>query len=325
MLVHGAADSADSEMLSPLSVPLPAAPSRSLARPLLPLPGPSVPTSTRLYYRLLKAVSSLGKPAWILRVNGAIYFVHALCALAVLVAGWNETCASSNQSVVALWLARAFIGLRICFWQTHSSSARPTCIDIFFKGWTDCIFLFTGSLSSFSEAQKRDCQANAPITFSAVEAWTVLIFVTYGGRVLLYLVDRVCQQNAARVPHLLAIGSRSLLSLSLGGLSCAGPLDANQPATQLDLMLIPTVAFAPGMYPEDDALCGVCLGEYESGEELRVLHCGHHFHRYTHAHTHAQRTKTRTRTDTQAAALCGVHVDSNSHSSLCSWCARCFS
>jgi len=251
--------------------------------------------------------------------------VHALCALAVLVAGWNETCASSNQSVVALWLARAFIGLRICFWQTHSSSARPTCIDIFFKGWTDCIFLFTGSLSSFSEAQKRDCQANAPITFSAVEAWTVLIFVTYGGRVLLYLVDRVCQQNAARVPHLLAIGSRSLLSLSLGGLSCAGPLDANQPATQLDLMLIPTVAFAPGMYPEDDALCGVCLGEYESGEELRVLHCGHHFHRYTHAHTHAQRTKTRTRTDTQAAALCGVHVDSNSHSSLCSWCARCFS
>ena len=258
--------------------------SSALGRPLLPMPAPSVALSQRLYYHLLKSLSLLGKPVWILRLNAVVYLVHCVIALAVLFVAYGENCISNQTSMVSLWCARALIGLRICYWQTHSSTFRPTCLDIFFKNWADCIFLFTGSLSSFSEAQKHDCQVNAPITTRWVEIWVITIFVSYGSKIVLYGCDRLTQHYGSRTPHLFAIASRSFLSVAQGGFSCAGALDAHQPATQLDLMLIPVVTFREGMYPPDDAVCGVCLGEYSSGEEIRVLNCTHHFHKGVSAH-----------------------------------------
>lgn len=273
-----------------LASPLPASGSSSsnvggvhrasaLGRPLLPLPAPTVAWSQKFYYHLLKSLSMLGKPLWILRINFVVYLVHAVIAVAVLFLAYGENCISNQTSMVSLWCARAMIGLRICYWQTHSSTFRPTCLDIFFKNWSDCIFLFTGSLSSFSEAQRRDCEINAPITTRWVNIWVIMIFVSYGSKVLLYGCDRLTQHYGSRTPHLFAIASRSFLSVAQGGFSCAGALDAHQPATQLDLMLIPVVSFREGMYPPDDAVCGVCLGEYTAGEELRVLNCTHHFHK----------------------------------------------
>jgi len=153
------------------------------------------------------------------------------------------------------------------------------CLDIFFKNWTDCIFLFTGTLSPLTDDDRAQCQITAPITYWWVQLWTISIYITYGLRVLVFLADRASTRFSDKVPHLFSIGARSLLSISQGGFSCAGPLDANQPATQLDLMLIPVVSFQDGMYPPDDAVCGVCLGDYAAGEQLRVLNCSHHFHR----------------------------------------------
>jgi len=274
---HGgsASDAADVDSLSPA---VGGAPNRAgLARPLLPLP--SVPASRKLYYQLLKSLSQLGKPYWILVLNACMFAVHVGCAAVVLFVGWNEVCPNSNQSMVSLWLARALVGLRICYWQTHSNSARPLCLDIFFKNWADCIFLFTGTLSSFTAEQREECLANAPITFRWVEIWTLTIYVAYGCRILLWGMDKLATHYHDKVPHLFSIGARSLLSVSQGGFSCAGALDANQPATQLDLLLIPVIEFSDGMYAPDDAVCGVCLGEYAAGEELRVLNCSHHFHR----------------------------------------------
>jgi hypothetical protein len=274
-------DAVDVESLSPAVGGAGGAPHHraGLARPLLPIL--SVPAHQKAYYTLLKGVSQLGKPAWILRLNVLVLSVHALCAAVVLVTGWDEVCPNSNQSMVSLWLARALIGIRICYWQTHSSrgASRPLCLDIFFKNWADCIYLFTGTLSSFTDDQRNACMINAPITYRWVEIWTLSIYVTYGVRIVLWALDRLSTRYSDKVPHLVSIGARSLLSVSQGGFSCAGPLDANQPATQLDLMLIPTVSFAEGMYPPDDAVCGVCLGEYAAGEELRVLNCSHHFHK----------------------------------------------
>jgi Ring finger domain len=37
--------------------------------------------------------------------------------------------------------------------------------------------------------------------------------------------------------------------------------------------------FAPSMYHKEDAVCTICLSEYEPDEDLRLLKCGHHMHK----------------------------------------------
>jgi hypothetical protein len=49
-------------------------------------------------------------------------------------------------------------------------------------------------------------------------------------------------------------------------------------ATAAQIDAIPLSRFQVGMYPPEDAMCSVCLGEYELGQELRTLPCAHHFH-----------------------------------------------
>ncbi|CAI5734323.1 unnamed protein product [Hyaloperonospora brassicae] len=42
---------------------------------------------------------------------------------------------------------------------------------------------------------------------------------------------------------------------------------------------IETKTFAPNMFPLEDACCCICLNNYEASQLLRVLPCGHHFHK----------------------------------------------
>lgn len=101
--------------------------------------------------------------------------------------------------------------------------------------------------------------------------------MTYGTRLLLYVLIRVLSQQP-QLPSILTVCCKSFLMCLNGGWSCAGPLDRNQPATELDLLFIPTRKFVNGMYPAEDALCAICCMEYTEGETLRILPCSHHFH-----------------------------------------------
>lgn len=108
----------------------------------------AIPLGTKLHYLGLKALSAVGKPAMILRLNGAVYAFHALVSFIILCTSWNQSCPSQNIAVVSLFCARALIGFRICWWQCRSSGAIPMCADIFFKNWSDAIYLFSGTMVS---------------------------------------------------------------------------------------------------------------------------------------------------------------------------------
>jgi hypothetical protein len=49
-------------------------------------------------------------------------------------------------------------------------------------------------------------------------------------------------------------------------------------ATAAQIDAIPLSVFQVGMFPPEDAMCSVCLGEYEINQQLRTLPCAHHFH-----------------------------------------------
>lgn len=51
-------------------------------------------------------------------------------------------------------------------------------------------------------------------------------------------------------------------------------------ATPQEIATLPSVSFSPQLFSEPGASCSVCLSEYELGECLRRLPCGHHFHRH---------------------------------------------
>eukprot|EP00741_Cyanophora_paradoxa_P003635 tig00000093_g3532.t1 len=50
-------------------------------------------------------------------------------------------------------------------------------------------------------------------------------------------------------------------------------------ATSEQVEAVPKAVFAPGLMPEEDASCVMCMEAYEPGAELRQLPCRHFFHR----------------------------------------------
>ncbi|OQR85950.1 transmembrane protein [Thraustotheca clavata] len=51
-------------------------------------------------------------------------------------------------------------------------------------------------------------------------------------------------------------------------------------ATKEMIEALSSVKYTPDLFPPDeDASCCICLNEYTDNQELRILHCNHHFHK----------------------------------------------
>ena len=82
-----------------------------------------------------RALSALSKPRTIMALNVLFYSFTMSLALAMLLAWPDEQCETDLQGLAALFFCRAVIGMRICYWQTHSDTPLPACGEVFVKNW----------------------------------------------------------------------------------------------------------------------------------------------------------------------------------------------
>ena len=168
---------------------------------------------------VVHCLSFLAKPRAILCLNALTYLSHIASSIVVLSLYSAETCSNDLQALSSLFLCRAVIGLRIAYWQTHSDTPMPSCVEVFVKNWSaarqghagrscplafelladsalslsrcrcavrcDYVFLFTGSIQVWSS--DTDCAVLAPHMLLASQCFVLLIYLTFASRVLLFL------------------------------------------------------------------------------------------------------------------------------------------
>ena len=111
-----------------------------------------------------------------------------------------------------------------------------------------------------------------------VAAYTFSIIICCGfiSRTLLWLI---CKLTKSYAPDLLHIYIRSLYNLVICGSPFQTRFDSSSGMTALELESIPVILYERYLFHNiDDAQCVICLINYQIGDELRVLTCGHHYH-----------------------------------------------
>lgn len=256
--------------------------------------------SHRRLYGLLDFILGFGSPKSLFYVTLLYNLILLMIIEILLVSARSETCAAADLKWFLVYRAGlCFAAMFHAFGQSFSTI--PSVMRLFFYSRAAGIFfslMFFTSCVSFIVVRKMvpsqddtyesfdgyDCDAHAPILSSAIFPFFLLFL---SGGVTLLLIRFVEQAYAActqgrttpapAYEGLLVLFARALRKHSLSGSVLFGPLDQAEPVTTLQLSLLPTTSFQAGMYPPDDAVCAICLGNYEAGERLRVLPC-HHFH-----------------------------------------------
>ena len=82
-----------------------------------------------------RLLSALAKPRIIMAFNVLVYLTYISAALAIIMVWPDEQCETDLQGLAALFFCRAVIGMRICYWQTHSDTPLPACGEVFVKNW----------------------------------------------------------------------------------------------------------------------------------------------------------------------------------------------
>ena len=83
-----------------------------------------------------RVLSALAKPRSIMAFNMLVYATYISAAVAMLTVWPDEQCETDLQGLAALFFCRAVIGMRICYWQTHSDTPLPACGEVFVKNWS---------------------------------------------------------------------------------------------------------------------------------------------------------------------------------------------
>jgi len=122
-------------------------------------------------------------------------------------------------------------------------------------GW-----FIVGMVWSFEALVHSNCSSTAPFLFRMCFSLVVMQLVITG--VIVLFICCACLMAGLRI--FVYIPSE--------------PNASSKGATEGMIRALPYKKFKDGLLPKEDASCAICLSDYEGGEPIRFLPCGHHFH-----------------------------------------------
>lgn len=212
----------------------------------------------------------------------AAQYLQVVMALGGL--GALAVCGLSFGFLFLFWESSGFCDRPLRWWLLAHSILQVIQMPV------RLVFLFTLRRAEAEGRSMEDCVT----TFTASPAWRAsksISLVTYGCFVLgiTWLVNAgdcsacpgIYRMTILVIAQALVRAVAALLlfrSFFPQGGAQAEDEPKVQGATAEQIEALQTLCFAPGVVEESDASCAVCLSEYTTGEHLRRLPCGHHFH-----------------------------------------------
>lgn len=227
--------------------------------------------------RLLRAIIVLARwlssPRVLFALVALVFLAEIGCCISFLLLYPTESCLYDYRYLLVIFTLRGCIGLRILYWQTHSSSLEPGTFDRFLKNWFDLIVCIYGLLWTLDS---KGCEATAKHSYYLSASLITLIYLSSLLRLLLWVLLYPCR---AYINDSVFIVLRCVLKLLNGGSAFSPQLLPSQDILTInELENVSAVKYYRGLYEDEDSLCAICLAKYEGGDELRILHCRHHFH-----------------------------------------------
>jgi len=205
-----------------------------------------------------------------------LYFIPLTIALlTVLLVDWNKQC----DKPLKLWACtQVFIQFFSLFVNAIIILKLPStdapidyqqrrirslgllfmCNKILYVMWLG--WFIVGMVWSFEALVHSNCSSTAPFLFRMCFSLVIMQLVITG--VIVLFICCACLMAGLRI--FVYIPSE--------------PNASSKGATEGMIRALPYKKFKDGLLPKEDASCAICLSDYEGGEPIRFLPCGHHFH-----------------------------------------------
>jgi hypothetical protein len=217
---------------------------------------------------------------------------------------------SGLGSVVVLLASCAFLQM---YWEACANCQRPLRWWLIFYAILQAA-LSPVRLVFFAKLRKAEVEeasnstagdaggAQAPVdacvaSFTASGAWKAsksLSIVSYGWLILgvVWLINGGQCPACPGLPRMILAVVMQAVARAMLALMCfralftqpepeadaAAAKSTPQAATSEQIASLPLVRFSPELFAEPGAGCAVCLVDYDAGDSLRRLPCGHYFH-----------------------------------------------
>jgi len=216
-------------------------------------PNQPSPSASAVRQTFIRAIYEIQRNSPTLVFLYALYAIVEICSTIIMTTVyWDQNCGTDIQKWLLLFSSRLFVVIPLHIWKIRDPSMQFKITQLLNHINIGAIILFVLGQKWVFESTCRGplysyCIAILIMMYTSLMfPCFVLIMLCLCAPVLMYAFQRF------------AIGSEA--------------------ATEVELNDLPTEVFEPDNEEDEEEMCSVCITEYEQGDQVMRLPCGHRFH-----------------------------------------------